>query len=176
MRWDVLSADRERIRLAQALVPLSAVHGWNGRVMTQAAHELSGDGEAWRRLFPAGPRDALWFISEMSDESMRAAFAREPAASMAAVIDERLAQNRALKPFVRKVMAYDMRHPLQAVRRMQRTARVMAQCIVRPIGPARLSLLNHFYTAIVCFWLFDRSPLDRRTTALTRRLMRVLRI
>jgi hypothetical protein len=176
MRWDVLSAEPQKIELARALVSLSARRGWSSAVMAEAACNLCGDPEAWRRHFPHGPRDALWFISEMSDESMRIAFAQAPASSMAAVIDERLAQNRALKPFVRMVMAYDVRHPVQAIRRMQRTARVMEQCTGLRIGAARLTMLNHAYTAIVFFWLLDRSPLDRRTGALTRGLMRMLRL
>lgn len=176
MRWDVLPAAQERVSLAQELVSLSPAEGWSAATLAKAAQRLWKNEEAWRRVFPGGPREALWFVSEVSDESMRAAFLLEPAASMAVVINERLAQNRKLKPFVRTVMAFDLRNPVQAVKRMQRTARVMQLCVASHIGGPKLILLNQFYTLIVFFWLFDRSPDDAKTSRLARTLMWILRL
>ena len=133
----------------------------------------------WRAHFPRGPTDALWFISAASDASMRAAFVDQPAADMATVIGERFEQNRDLKPFVRRVMDYDVLHPIQALHRMQRTAAVMFDCLPpgrrasTGFGRARLNLI---YTGLVLLWLLDRSPNDRRTFVVTRLAMRLARL
>jgi hypothetical protein len=75
-------------------------------------------------------------------------------------------------------MLFDLRHPVQGVRRMQRTARCMAGCLARaePIGGTRLAALNLAYTGLVMLWLADRSRGDRITAAATRGLMRLLRL
>lgn len=110
---------------------------------------------------------------------MQRAFGEWPADDLAAVVVERLRQNGELKPFVRRVMAFDIRHPVQALGRMQRTANVMFRCLgpqTLPPSFADLTVLNLIYTAIVFFWLFDRSPGDARTRSLAAQATRLVRI
>lgn len=150
--------------------------GVGRRTLALAAAEVFGDRADWKRVFD-DPTVALWFVSDVSDASMRAAFTRVPARGMAEVIDLRLDQNVSLKPFVRRVMAFDMLHPFQALARMQRTAGVMFACLPPgQDGPGffRLALLNLAYTGVVFIWLADRSAGDRRTKALTLKVMRWL--
>jgi hypothetical protein len=179
MDWSAATrADPRKLRLAQALVAISARRGWGRGTFEAAAAECFGSPGAWREVFPGGAGEAIWFISEVSDASMGAAFEPNSADGMAEVIGERLAQNAALKRFVARVMMFDLRHPVQGVRRMQRTARCMAGCLARaaPIGGTRLAALNLAYTGLVMLWLADRSRGERITAAATRRLMRLLRL
>ncbi|WP_109126480.1 hypothetical protein [Dyella sp. C11] len=177
MNWDVLPADPEQLRLARCFVDAVPACGVSRRALAQASREAFSDPARWTAFFPDGPTGMIWFISDVSDASMHAIYAMEPAQCIADVIGERFAQNAELKPFVRRVMQYDVLHPFQALARMQRTAKVMYACrarIERP-GFIRLALLNIFYTALVLFWLYDRSPHDTRTKAATDALMRLLR-
>ena len=179
MRWDAFPAPPRRIAFARALVEATERQGFSRRATATASTTSLGSAKAWHALFPGGPTEALWLISAVSDASMRSSFADRPAADMAAVIDERFEQNSHLKGFVRRVMLYDMLHPWQALGRMQRTARVMAECLApgRPgPGRARLTFLNLVYTMLVFHWLFDRSAGDSRTRRITRLAMRGLRL
>lgn len=179
MRWDVLPADPDRIDLARALVDATARRGWGERALSEASVSAAGESGAWRRIFPKGGRDAIWFISEVSDASMRAAFDATPAAGMSEVIAERFAQNADLKPFVRRVMFFDFLHPVQALARMQRTARVMIQCFAperRAVSGGRITALNLGYTFIVFVWLLDGSQTQTLTRRTTVGLMRLLRL
>ena len=177
MRWDALAANADRVRLARALVEVTAQCGWSKRALRQASQNVAGEPEFWRRVFPSGSRDAIWFISEVSDASMRAAFDTVPAEGMSDVIAERFAQNADLKPFVRRVMFYDLLHPVQALARMQRTARVMIQYVEperqRAMGAA-VTALNLGYTFIVFVWLRDSSQTQAMTGRATLRVMRLL--
>jgi ubiquinone biosynthesis protein COQ9 len=172
MDWNAVADDPDRQKLARTLVDLTPRTGWSQNALNQASAQAFGDTQAWKAIFPGGSRDAIWHISLVSDASMRGAFPR-PASSMSAVIDERLAQNADLKPFVRRVMFFDMLHPFQALARMQRTAAAMFDC--SPSGShsaaARVAL-NISYTAIVCLWLFDRSDGGARTARFTRTVLR----
>lgn len=172
MRWDVLDADAEKIALARALVPISTRRGWGAATLRAAASAVCNDAEAWRRHFRRGARDAIWFISELSDASMAAAFENSPALRIAYVIWERLEQNSDLKPFVLRVMLFDMLHPFQAVARMQRTARVMRNCLAPSANAPATTLLNWTYTFIVFVWLCDRTHGDALTLRLNQWLMR----
>jgi hypothetical protein len=130
MRWDVLDAPPEKIALARELVRVCSSAQW-GHAALRAGWEVAfHDPQRWRLVFPTGSRDAIWFISEVSDASMRAAFENAPARSMSEVILERLSQNTTLKPFVRRVMLFDLLHPFQALARMQRTSRAMFACLM----------------------------------------------
>jgi hypothetical protein len=179
MRWDVLDAPPEKIALARELVRVCSVSGW-GRAALRAGSEVAlQDPERWRLLFPAGSRDAIWFISEVSDASMRAAFEDAPARTMTEVILERLSQNTALKPFVRRVMMFDLLHPFQALARMQRTSRAMFACLMPSpsrVTGAPVTMLNLAYTAIVFAWLFDPKGEGGLTRNLTARLMAALKL
>jgi|CXWL01.1.fsa_nt_gi hypothetical protein len=172
MQWDVLAADAEKVALAQALVPVSAKRGWGASTLRLAAAPIFDDSEAWRRHFPRGARDAIWFISEVSDSSMRAAFECHPAADIADVIRERLEQNSDLKAFVFRVMLFDVTHPFQAVARMQRTALAMRQCLAAGAKTPGATVLNWTYTCIVFVWLCDRTRGDALTMHLNQWLMR----
>jgi hypothetical protein len=178
MRWDVVSAPDEKVALARELVRVTPQLGWKRRALREASLVVSGDAGRWRHCFPKGARDAIWFISEVSDASMASAFDETPAHSMANVIAERLLQNADLKPFVRKVMLFDLGHPIQAVARMQRTAHVMVRCLSperrRTSWAACLLALNLAYTAIVFVWLSDDTLGSARTRRLTNGLMRML--
>lgn len=173
MRWDVFTADPAKLALAQALTQIAAQRGWGLTALREAAALACGDAEAWRLHFPRGARDAIWFISEVSDASMVASFAEKPAPNVAQVIRERLRQNSDLKRFVFRVMLFDILHPLQAIARMQRTARVMRHCGSGARMP-NTTLLNWTYTFIVFVWLADRSREDTLTMALNRRLMSLI--
>jgi hypothetical protein len=178
VRWDVVAVDPEKAALAQRLVDVSAQNGWNVRSLREASLSVMNDAEGWRRHFPKGSRDAIWFVSEVSDASMKAAFERVPAGGMTEVITERLAQNSELKRFVRRVMLFDLAHPIQALKRMQRTARVMVECLAperRVSGCARVSALNVAYTLVVFVWLFDGGVSQSATGVVTRTLMRWLK-
>ncbi|MCX7358736.1 MAG: hypothetical protein NT015_11450 [Alphaproteobacteria bacterium] len=174
MRWDVLATDSEKLALAQALVPISAKRGWGATTLGSAAESAFGDAEAWRRCFPRGAIDAIWFISEASDESMAAAFESRPASRVADVISERLQQNSELKPFVFRVMVFDVLHPFQAIARMQRTAQVMRHCLAPGAKVPGTTLLNWTYTFIVFVWLCDRTRGDALTMRLNQWLMRCI--
>ena len=175
VRWDVLEhAHPEKVAIARALVPITARRGWTRASLREAARLVCGDAEAWRRHFPRGARDAVWCISEASDASMAAAFGERRADAVAAVIQERFEQNASLKPFVFRVMLFDFLRPVQAVRRMQRTAHAMRACLRDGARAPDTTPLNWAYTLVVFFWLFDRSPQDVATFRLNRRLMRVI--
>lgn len=179
MRWDVVPADARKMELSRALVDTSARRGWHAGCLEEASLSAIGDANGWRRFFPKGSRDAIWFISEVSDASMKAAFDAVPAADMTEVIMERFAQNDDLKPFVRRVMFFDLAHPFQALARMQRTARVMVDCLAparRDVGNANIWALNAAYTLTVFVWLFDKSVDQAPTRNVAAALMRWLRL
>jgi hypothetical protein len=93
---------------------------------------------------------------------------------MSTVIITRLEQNAHLKPFVRKVMLFDVFHPAQAFSRMQRTSRAMFTCLGAGARPPSLRLitgLNIIYTGIIFLWLFDQTEDNARTKRIARRLM-----
>ena len=177
MDWQAEAHPQDQIALAQSLVEVTMRRGWSRGALVEASQTVFGDPDRWRSLFPRGARDAIWFISRISDASMLAAFQVQPAADMANVIEARFAQNHDLKPFVFRVMLFDSLHPIQALARMQRTARVMMACL--PAGLKRLdrlslSRLNIVYTALVFIWLFDDAPMDRQTGKSTRWAVRWL--
>lgn len=178
MDWSALDLEDDEGRLLHQLVKLAPRHGVGARGLAEAACEEFGDRERWKTLFPGGVTQALWRISEISDASMRTPFLEHPAQGMTQVIEERFDQNRDLKPFVRGVMQYDVLHPVQALARMQRTAKVMFDCRKprREPGFATLVSLNLSYTLLVFIWLCDRSPGDARTRSATLAIMRVLRL
>jgi hypothetical protein len=172
-----LEPDAERRAVVAALLDLVPQSGWRRSTLEAAGRQGLGDPNAWRRVFPRGVRDGIWRVSDISDASMRAAFDAVPANAMSEVIAERFAQNAGLKHFVRQVMAFDVVHPLQALARMQRTARVMFACLgpgVRPPSACELAILNLAYTATVFVWLFDWSDGGKRTVAFTRGAMRLI--
>jgi hypothetical protein len=178
MDWDVLPTDPDRLRLAKCFVETVPACGVNRVALSQASSDTFGDATRWAEFFPAGSTEMIWFVSDVSDASMRAAYAVEPAQRIADVVAVRFAQNAELKPFVRRVMQYDVLHPFQALARMQRTARVMYACKAHAerLGFIRAALLNVFYTVLVFFWLYDQSPGNVRTKATTDVLMRLLRV
>jgi hypothetical protein len=177
MWWDRIEADAEKRALAIALIEHVPQSGWRERTLCAASTAALCNEQGWRRTFPNGARDAIWFISEVSDASMKLAFEASPAGCMSTVVAERLEQNGHLKLFVRKVMLYDLLHPIQAVRRMQRTAHAMLGCMPRmDRAPSRFEVaaLNAAYTVIVFVWLFDTTrgqSLTSRTTASVMRLI-----
>lgn len=175
MRWDVLPASSEApLQLARALVDITPRRGWGARAMQEASEAACADRHAWRIWFPRAARDAIWFISDVSDASMASAFKASPAPDLRAVIVERLAQNSDLKPFVRRVMLFDLLHPVQAVARMDRTARVMLACLAPHGRRPPASLLNFAYTLVVFIWLFDGSAGDARSYQAAGGLMRLI--
>jgi hypothetical protein len=177
--WQAVEKDSAQTALAKALVDLVPDAGWNLGAMEEASHQVFGDKSRWRQVFPRGPIEAIWFISEVSDASMLAAFVDQPASGMASVIDIRFAQNRSLKAFVRRVMQFDMAHPFQALSRMQRTARVMFDCLApdrRRSNAISSATLNIAYTIVVFVWLLDRSPDGGLTAAATAIAMKLLRL
>ncbi len=170
MDWNAVESPPDQVVLAQALVDVTARRGWNGKAMAEASQAAFGAPHHWREVFPHGAKDAIWFISRISDASMQAAFDLRPAPDMTDVIVMRFDQNSDLKAFVRQVMLFDILHPIQALARMQRTARVMMTCTTRGRRTDWFSLtrLNLVYTVIVFIWLFDKTPRDRRTVDMTR--------
>jgi hypothetical protein len=178
MDWTALTADEHQVRLARSVVGVVPLCGVNRAALAKAAQAAFGDPWKWTEIFPGGPTATIWFVSDISDASMRAAYRLAPAERMADVITERFAQNAGLKPFVKQVMRYDVCHPVQALARMQRTARAMYACKAFPGRPGivRLAALNVIYTALVFYWLADRSPDNGRTKAATEAAMRVLRV
>jgi len=177
MRWDAIPAPPDKIALTRDLVERVPASGWSRRTLADASASVLSDPDRWRGLFPNGSRDAIWFVSTVSDASMKLAFAAARASDMSAVILERLDQNRDLKPFVRQVMLFDFTHPMQALARMDRTTRVMFECVeARAMPPSRAALiaLNLVYTGIVFAWLFDRGPTDAFTRSLTPRAMKLI--
>ncbi len=178
MDWRAIESPPDHVALAQALVGVTARWGWNRRALDEASQTVFSDPRRWRTVFPRGAKDAIWFISRISDASMKAAFDAESALDMTDVILTRFAQNSDLKAFVRRVMLFDVVHPVQALLRMQRTARVMMACVA---GGGKtdgwsLTRLNLVYTVIVFIWLFDDTPGDRRTTGVTRWAVKRLRL
>jgi hypothetical protein len=179
MDWTAVKASPVKLELAKALAVHTPILGWNRQALDQVSRAAVGDPDGWRPHFPKGARDAIWFISEVSDRSMFAAFLQTPAADMAQVIATRFVQNSDLKPFVRGVMRFDLLHPLQALARMQRTARVMAACLApsdRPPGRLRLTALNLLYTTVVFVWLGDDSIDQQSTAKFIRAAMAIVRL
>lgn len=174
MRWDGLPAPVEKVMLAQALVQVTSRRLWGEGALREASLRAFSDAGRWRTVFPGRSREAIWFISEVSDASMRVAFEAAPAVRMEMVITERLAQNADLKAFVRRVMLFDFTHPVQALARMQRTAEVMLACVRAP--RRRVTALNLAYTLVVFVWLFDPSRDSVFTRTCTRVLMRLIRL
>lgn len=175
MDWSRLEAPPEQQAFGRAFVAAVPVRGVS-RAAADAAAGRAGRDEAWWRGVYGDLTGVVWFVSDASDASMAATFRDAPANSMAAVIRTRFEQNATLKPFVRKVMLYDLAHPAQALARMQRTAGVMYGCLPDHSAPGwfRLGVLNLVYTLIVFVWLFDGSDQDQRTHRLTRTAMRWL--
>lgn len=177
MLWDRITSDPDKAALARALIECVPVWGWGEAALSAASEAAFEDARKWRQIFPRGSRDAIWFISEVSDASMTLPFIDSPAASMSTVIITRLEQSRHLKLFVRKVMRFDMIHPIQAFFRMQRTSRAMFACLgIGPPQPSRRAItgLNVIYTGIVFHWLFDRTDGNARTKRMARQLMRLI--
>jgi hypothetical protein len=176
MRWDAIPAPPDKIALTRDLVERALASGWGRRTLAAASMSVLSDPDGWRDVFPRGSRDAIWFVSTVSDASMKLAFATAPAPDMSMVILERLGQNRDLKPFVRQVMLFDILHPIQALARMDRTARVMFDCVEAPAPPSRAALiaLNLAYTTIVFVWLLDRTAGDGFTRSIIPRAMRLI--
>jgi hypothetical protein len=168
--WTAGPAAPDRIRLGQVFVCNAPTLGLSRANLTKSSEEAFGDGKRWMVLFPRGLTEVIWLISEVSDASMCAAFSFGPAPDIASVIQIRFDQNAALKPFVRRVMEYDIMHPVQALARMQRTARAMYGCLsearTKP-GAGGLTILNLVYTGLVFLWLLDRTAGDRLTRAAT---------
>lgn len=163
MDWTSISATPARIALAQAAVRLIPTYGVTTKAFVLASKAVGGKAPDWQAHFPGGRTEALWFISEISDASMKKAFVRIPAPDLAEVIKVRFDQNSDLKVFVRRVMCYDMFHPVQAIRRMQRTASVMFDCLPSRAKPAttKLIALNFFYTFLVMLWIVDKAHTNR---------------
>jgi hypothetical protein len=177
MLWDEIEKDIEKRRLGIELIGSVAHLGWGVDALEQSSLVALASRDRWKSYFPAGSRDAIWYISEISDASMALPFASAQKPLMSDVIAVRFAQNRSLKPFVRKVMLYDVAHPVQALRRMQRTALVMISCVCKHFQPHSMwtsTLLNVIYTFLVFVWLLDRSEEDRFTYGLTKFLMRAI--
>jgi hypothetical protein len=177
MLLDALEPDPRRKALAVALIARVPATGWRRATLDAASKQALGAADGWRAYFPRGTVDAIWYVSTISDASMKLPFLAAPAASMSQVILTRLDQNAGLKPFVRRVMLFDFIHPFQAFARMHRTARVMFECLpARERGPSFLALsaLNVTYTAVVFFWLFDGGADGARTAALAQRAMRLI--
>lgn len=178
MDWSVVDSTSERVRLAQSFVNIIPSSGVSKRTLRLAANDTLASSRDWQEIF-GGPTEALWFVSEVSDASMLAAFTNTPAQKMAEVVDVRLDQNASLKPFVNRVMRYDVLHPVQALARMQRTARVMFDCLgprEQDVSWVRLTLLNIAYTGLVFGWLMDRSECNHQTKSATRAVFRLLGI
>lgn len=176
MFWDQ-ATDPDKKALALALIERVPGAGWREATLSSASEAVLADPTGWRQHFPKGAQDAIWFISEASDASMKLPFASTPSPSMSAVIVTRFDQNSHLKPFVRNVMLFDMLHPLQAVSRMQRTAQTMFECMQDggTSGTARaIAKLNAVYTALVFVWLLDRTDGNALTKRLTARAMRAV--
>ena len=174
MLWDRITSDPEKAALARVLIERVPLCGWGQTALLAASEAAFEDATKWRRVFPRGSRDAIWFISEVSDASMTFPFIGSPAQSMSTVIIMRLEQNAHLKPFVRKVMLFDVFHPAQAFSRMQRTSRAMFTCLGAGARPPSLRLitgLNIIYTGIIFLWLFDQTEDNARTKRIARRLM-----
>jgi hypothetical protein len=175
--WDQIESDPDKAALAIALIERVPLLGWRDAALSAASEAAFSDATTWRQIFPRGPLDAIWYISEVSDASMRMSFSSSPAPSMSMVIITRLDQNDHMKPFVRKVMQFDIFHPVQAFSRMQRTSRVMLTCLgtCTPTPPLRtITVLNVMYTAIVFVWLFDRTAGNALTKRITREIMRLI--
>lgn len=175
MDWSSINASRAKVSIARNAITCIPDLGVSAEAFDEAYSGAGLSGSTWREYFPGGLTDALWFISEASDSSMARDFVGAPAPDLAAVINIRFIQNRELKPFVRRVMVYDFFHPIQAVARMQRTARMMYSCLGRMDAPSkwRVAALNILYTFLVMVWLADRTQQDRVTKGLTRIVARL---
>lgn len=177
MHWDRIERDTAKRCFGRALTALVPELGWQREALDRASRDAWGQEAHWRIIFPGGVRQAIWYISDISDASMALMLSSGPLPRMSDVIAERLSQNSLLKPFVRKVMLFDFLHPIQALRRMQRTALVMIACArgtsVRPSWISATAL-NLAYTLVVFIWLFDRSNGDYTTHKITKALMRLI--
>jgi hypothetical protein len=175
--WERTASDPDKVALARALIERVPSWGWGEAALAVASKAAFDDVAKWRQIFPRGARDAIWFISEVSDASMAFPFVESPAPSIFTVIITRLEQNDLLKPFVRKVMLFDVIHPVQACSRMQRTSRAMIACLGAGAPPPSLRAvtgLNVIYTGIVFLWLHDRTEGNARTKRVARRLIRLI--
>ena len=176
MLWESIASEPDKVALARALIERVPSRGWNQATLAAASKAAFDDVAKWRQTFPRGSRDAIWFISEVSDASMAFPFVDSPAPSILTVIIKRLEQNDHLKPFVRKVMLFDVIHPVQACSRMQRTSRAMIACLgagAPPLSLRTVTALNVIYTGIVFLWLLDRTEGNARTKRIARRLIRL---
>lgn len=170
MDWMSVNVASGKIAIAQEAVRLIPEYGVSTKAFAIASEAIESDASAWRRHFPGGLTEALWFISEVSDASMANAFNEAPAHDLATVVAVRLDQNASLKPFVRRVMLYDFMHPFQAIERMQRTAKVMYGCTLTMSTPSfrAVATLNCSYTLLIMLWILDLGPTNRLTRFLIR--------
>jgi hypothetical protein len=175
--WDRIAGDPDKRALALALIERVPLLGWRDTALSAASEAAFSDATKWQQIFCRGSRDAIWYISEVSDASMKLPFLDSPAPNMSTVIITRLDQNRHLKPFVRQVMLFDVLHPVQAFSRMQRTSRMMFTCLAhdhRRPSLCSIAALNVLYTAIVFVWLFDRTEGNAFTQRMVRQLTRLI--
>lgn len=173
MNWEQVERNHVRRAVGKRLVETITRFGLNQRALTITKDDSTKEELAFCS-FLANPTSAVWYISEISDASM-AKDSVGSTSSMAEVIWIRLHQNEHLKPFVRRIMAFDILHPIQALRRMHRTARIMYACVGTPNASTfRAIVLNITYTIIVFRWLFDKSDGSNKTRNLTLTLMRLI--
>jgi hypothetical protein len=86
MLWDEVESDSGRRRFGIALTVLVPRLGWGLDAIEQSSLAAWRSRDAWKKFFPAGCRDAIWYISGISDASMAHAFKPASAARMSEVI------------------------------------------------------------------------------------------
>ncbi|GIL40579.1 COQ9 family protein [Roseiterribacter gracilis] len=182
-------SDQDADRLLTQLLPSVPFDGWTEAALATASRAAGFDEQAWRRIFPRGPLDAVLAFSDWADAAMQAT----------------LQTHDLTKMRVRDRVALGVRARLEALaphqEAVRRSTRVLAQpgaapdaaravyrtvdAIWRAAGDTstdynfytKRGLLAGVVVATTAYWLRDRSP-DHAASwrFLERRLDEVLRV
>jgi ubiquinone biosynthesis protein COQ9 len=182
-------SDQDADRLLTQLLPSVPFDGWTEQALTAASRAAGFDEQAWRRIFPRGPLDAVLAFSDWADKAM-----------LVTLQTRDLTQMR-----VRDRVALGVRARLEALaphqEAVRRSTRVLTQpgaapdaaravyrtvdAIWRAAGDTstdynfytKRGLLAGVVVATTAYWLRDRSP-EREASwrFLERRLDEVMRV
>jgi hypothetical protein len=120
-------------------------------------------------------RDFGRSLNARADARTAALFRQAAAPSMAEIVLSRFDQNARLKPVVARLALSDVFHPIDTLRRTERTARVMWAAY----GRGRGGVIDRWrlvfaYSACVIAWLLDNSPDQRLTRGVVRGALTVI--
>lgn len=154
MYWLSVDKDSRRIALINQLLTETSKRFWSDAAMESASHIALGDKNAWTEYF-VGYQDAIWHLANLADLEMERGVDELPRVTAAQLVKLRIVQNSALKAAVRHLFVTDIRHPILAVKRTDRSSKRILATAQLPITPMRIKWTTIKYTAVVIAWLME---------------------